>query len=211
MTEDIITVHVVEDDDALRRSLAVLLGSYGFVVETYASGPEFLDRTSNARTSAVGQACVLLDLRMPEMDGVGVQQAMAARGDRLPVVAVSGEADVALAVRAMKAGAFDLIEKPYDETTLMRAISGAIAGMMNRAALAGARDVARARLETLTARERDVFGSIVRGRPNKVIAHLLGISPRTVEIHRSKLMMKLECRSIADVVRLGLEAGPVDD
>lgn len=203
------TVHVVDDDEAVRRSLAMLLQSYGYVVLTYRSGSDFLERFEGFRAPAddMGMSCVVLDLCMPGMDGVAVQRAMVERGIQLPVVAVSGEADVGLAVRVMKAGATDLIEKPYTEDALLRAIRSAMAVAVDAKPPGGPREAARARLATLTARERDVLVSIVQGHPNKIIAHALGISPRTLEIHRGNVMLKLECRGIADAVRLGLQAG----
>lgn len=203
------TVHVVDDDEAVCHSLAVLLRSYGYVVQTYGSGLDFLERIEAHWTyfDDMAMSCVVLDLCMPGMDGVAVQQAMVARGIRLPVVAVSGEVDVGLAVRVMKAGATDLIEKPYAEEALLRAITSAMATVIDSKPQAASREAAQAKLATLTVRERDVLASIVQGHPNKIIAHALGISPRTVEIHRHNLMLKLECRGIAEVVRLGLEAG----
>jgi len=204
-------VHVVDDDDGIRRSLAVLLRSYGYVVQTHAAGPGFLEWLTRfaVPTETMTMTCVLLDLRMPGMDGLEVQQVMLRRGVRLPVVAMSGAVDVGLAVRVMKAGAIDVIEKPYSEETLLRAITAAMARSADPSPHGISREAALAKLATLTARERDVLGSIVRGQPNKVIAHGLGISPRTVEIHRSNMMVKLECRSIAEVVKLGIQAGLV--
>lgn len=202
-------VHVVDDDDAVRRSLAVLLRSYGYVVQTHAAGLEFIEwlKRSSLTAETMAMACVILDLRMPGMDGREVQQAMADLGIRLPIVAMSGAVDVNLAVRVMKAGAVDLIEKPYSEETLLNAIAAAVAKGTDSKPQAVPRETVQARLATLTAREHDVLRSIVQGQPNKLIAHGLGISPRTVEVHRSNLMIKLECRGIADVVRLGIQAG----
>ena len=202
------TVHVVHDDDAARRSLAALLRSYGYVVATYRSGFNFLERMEGcqAPTGDMAMSCVVLDLCGPGMDGVAVLRAMLARGIRLPVVVASGAADVGSAVSLMKAGATDLIEKPCSEDALLRAIASAMATVVDARAQGTSRGTARARLATLTARERDVLASLVQGHPNKIIAHTLGISPRTVENHRGNLMVKLECRGIADVVRLGLQA-----
>ncbi len=209
MGADVMTVHVVDDDEAVRRSLAVLLRSYGYVVLTYRSGLDFLEQLEGVQAppGEMAMSCVVLDLCMPGMDGVAVQQAMLARAIRLPVVAVSGEADVGLAVRAMKAGATDLIEKPYTEDALLRAITSAMAVAVDAKPPDSPREAAQAKLAALTARERDVLVSIVQGHPNKIIAHALGISPRTLEIHRGNVMLKLECRGIADAVRLGLQAG----
>ncbi len=203
------TVHIVDDDEAVRRSLAMLLRSYGYVVRMYVSGIDFLNQIAAAGSpsDAFEMSCVLLDLRMPGMDGVAVQEAMSKRGIHLPVVAVSGAADVGLAVRVMKAGAIDLIEKPCDEDVLLRAVTSAMNSALDGRPPAKTREIAQAKLATLTSRERDVLTCIVQGHPNKVVAHRLGISPRTVEIHRGNLMVKLECRGIVDVVRLGLQAG----
>jgi len=179
MGADVMTVHVVDDDEAVRRSLAVLLQSYGYVVLTYRSGLDFLDQLEGIEAPAddMAMSCVVLDLCMPGMDGAAVQQAMLARGIRLPVVAVSGEADVGLAVRVMKAGATDLIEKPYTEDVLLRAITSAMAVAVDAKSPDSPREAAQAKLAALTARERDVLVSIVQGHPNKIIAHALGISP----------------------------------
>ena len=151
--------------------------------------------------------CAVIDIRMPGMDGLALQQTLAEHAPGMPVVIVTGHAEVALAVRAMKAGAVDFIEKPYTETAMLAAVNTALSRMHDSQEQRAAAEAAVARIGMLTSRERDVLGHLVEGWPNKVIAHALGISPRTVEIHRSNLMDKLGCRSLAEVVRLALTAG----
>jgi two-component system response regulator FixJ len=152
--------------------------------------------------------CVIVDIRMPGMNGLALQQELARRDSHLPVVIVTGHGDVALAVHAMKAGAVDFIEKPYSEQELMRAVDTALVKLQDAREHEAAASSAMARLALLTPRERDVLRLLVEGRPNKVIAHQLGISPRTVEIHRANVMDKLECRSLAEAVRIALMSAP---
>jgi two-component system response regulator FixJ len=196
-------VHIVDDDDAVRRSLALLLASYGHVPATYDSGETFLSALDGLRPG-----CVIVDIRMPGMDGLALQQELKRRDSGLPVVIVTGHGDVPLAVQAMKAGAVDFIEKPYSERDLMRAVNAALVRLQDARQHDAASSSAAARLALLTPRERDVLRLLVDGRPNKVIAHDLGISPRTVEIHRANVMDKLECRSLAEAVRIALLSGP---
>jgi two-component system, LuxR family, response regulator FixJ len=205
MLDDERFVHVVDDDAAVRRSLALLLRSAGFAVETYESGDMFLRAASTPEGLRFG--CVLLDLRMPGMDGFAVQREMAARGLGLPVVVVTAHGDVPLAVQAMRAGASDFIEKPYAGEAIIRAAEAAFArGEEERARSREAADAA-ARVSALTPREADVLRGLVAGRQNKVMARDLGISPRTVEIHRANLMEKLGVGSLSEAVRLALAAG----
>lgn len=172
------------------------------MVETYASGTTFLKAVSRATTG-----CVLLDVRMPEIDGLEVQRRLAEVGIALPVIMLTGHGDVALAVRAIKAGALEFLEKPFERTSLLTAIDGALAqsGRNDRAQLAEADAVIR--LAALTSRERDVLDGMVLGRPNKLIAYDLGIATRTVEVHRANLMEKLSARSLSDVLRIAFAAG----
>lgn len=199
---DSLVVHVVDDDEAVRRSLAMLLASFGLVAETHDSAETVLSRLDGMQPG-----CLVVDIRMPGMDGLELQEQLKARGCDLPVVVVTGHADVGLAVRAMKAGAVDFIEKPYSENDLLRAVRAALERLSNARQVQIAADTAVSRIAVLTPRERDVLLSLVDGRPNKVIAHELGISPRTVEIHRANLMEKLGCRSLAEVVRIAISAG----
>jgi two-component system response regulator FixJ len=195
-------IHLVDDDEAIRRSAGFLLRTTGFEVVTYASGVEFLAAVGNA-----SMGCVLLDIRMPGIDGLEVQGLLAERGIVFPVIMLTGHGDVSLAVRAIKAGAIDFIEKPFEKAALLTAIRQAF----ERVADLGRADVdavdAVVRLAALTPRERDVLEGLVRGQPNKITAFELGISTRTVEVHRANLMHKLKVRSLSDVLRLSFAAG----
>jgi two-component system, LuxR family, response regulator FixJ len=194
-------VHLVDDDEAIRRSVSFLLRTSAYLVRTYCSGVEFL---GSAKDLLPG--CILLDIRMSEMDGLQVQQALKEGGVLLPVVVMTGHGDVDLAVRAMKAGAVDFIEKPFEKAVLLRAIESAFA-RLDRAGRRHARaDEARAQLAVLTSREMDVMKGLVRGHPNKTIAYDLGISPRTVEIHRAHLMSKLGVSSLSEALRIAFAA-----
>jgi two-component system response regulator FixJ len=195
-------VYVIDDDEAVRRSVAMLLASFGHATQLFASAEAFL-----AAQATLQPGCVIADIRMPGMDGLALQQEMRRRRMTLPVVIVTGHADVSLAVQAMKAGAIDFIEKPYSEEDLMQAVAAALERMKDARAHQAAAAAATARIAALTPRERDVLRRLVDGRPNKVIAHDLGISPRTVEIHRANVMDKLGCRSVAQAVRLAMVGG----
>ena len=196
------TIHLVDDDEGIRRSASFMLRTSGYLVKTYASGVEFLETAAEA-----APGCVLLDVRMPGMDGLEVQKTLKARGIFLPVIVMTGHGDIAVAVQAMKSGAVDFIEKPFEKSTLV----GAIESGFERLEQAGKRharaDEAQARLKALTGRERDVLEGLVRGHPNKTIAYDLGISPRTVEIHRANLMSKLEVASLSEALRIAFAAG----
>lgn len=201
-TGQTLVVHIVDDDAAVRRSLALMLGSAGHATRTYESAEAFL-----AGSDAAAPGCAIIDIRMPGMDGLALQQELNARDVPIPVVIVTGHGDVALAVQAMKAGAVDFIEKPYAEADMLRAVEAALEREADERQQRAASETATARIATLTPRERDVLRLLVAGWPNKVIAHELGISPRTVEIHRANLMDKLACRSLAQAVRMALAAG----
>lgn len=222
-------VHVVDDDDAMRRSLALLLRAAGYAAEAHASAEALLaaldeaaagaaagamDGTAGLRSGAPAPprrpACAVVDVLMPGgMDGIALQAELARRGAALPVVVVTGHADVPLAVRAMRAGAVDFVEKPYPKERILRAVSEALdaAAAAARGAGPAVAPAAAARVGALTPRERMVLRGLVLGRPNKVIAHELGISPRTVEAHRAAMMDKLGARSLAEAVRLAMAAG----
>ena len=195
-------VHLVDDDEAIRRSAGFMLKTSGFQVKSYASGVAFL---KEAKEAAPG--CILLDVRMPEVDGLEVQQSLRERGIGYPVVVMTGHGDVGLAVQAMKAGAVDFIEKPFEKAVLLSALEEAFA-RLERAGRGRARgEEAKVRLQALTPRERDVLQGLVRGHPNKTIAYDLDISPRTVEIHRANLMTKLGVASLSEALRLAFAAG----
>ena len=196
-------VYVVDDDDSVRRSGAFMLKTSDHRVKAYASGIELL------KEKELEPGCILLDIRMPGMDGLEVQQALQDRGVCLPVIIMTGHGDVPLSVRAMKAGAIDFIEKPFEKETLISAIEDGLA-VLHRSGSRGERaKAALVRLQVLTPRERDVLDGLARGLPNKTIAYDLGISPRTVEIHRANLMTKLEVRSLSDALRLAFAAQEV--
>jgi two-component system response regulator FixJ len=202
MTDPTRTVHIVDDDEAIRQSIGFMLRKAGYQVEAYASGQQFL----NAATRET-RGCVLLDVRMPEIDGLEVQARLTRQGIMLPVIMLTGHGDVTLAVRAVKAGASEFLEKPFERVGLLAAIKEALkqSGRNNRSQFAAAE--ATVRLAALTAREREVLGGMVQGRPNKLIAFDLGIATRTVEVHRANLMEKLSARSLSDVLRIAFAAG----
>jgi two-component system response regulator FixJ len=202
MSDAVGTIHVVDDDEAIRRSVGFMLRKAGHTVESYASGTEFLKSVTRDT-----QGCVLLDVRMPDIDGLEVQARLSHQGITLPVIMLTGHGDVTLAVRAVKAGAIEFLEKPFERSALVHAIDEALsqAAHNDRAQLATSEAVVR--LAALTARERDVLEGMVRGRPNKLIAFDLSISTRTVEVHRANLMEKLSARSLSDVLRIAFTAG----
>jgi two-component system response regulator FixJ len=199
--DDLPVVHLVDDDGAIRRSAGFMLKTSGYQVRSYESGVELLKGHGE-----LTDGCILLDIRMPAMDGLEVQQALKDRGVTLPVIIMTGHGDVGLAVRAMKAGAIDFIEKPFEKATLL----GAIEQGLNRLREAETgRDLAKdaaVRIQGLTPREREVLDGLAKGLPNKTIAYDLGISPRTVEIHRSNLMTKLGVRSLSAALRIAFAA-----
>lgn len=194
-------VHIVDDDDAVRRSAAFMLRHAGYRTESHVSGVCFLKEAEKAE-----RGCVLLDVRMPEMDGLEVQQEMAARGIDMPVVILTGHGDIAIAVKAMRAGAVNFIEKPYEKEALLEAIEEAIARLDRNHDRDLKSHEAKVRLASLTGRERDVLDGLVQGFPNKTIAYDLGISPRTVEIYRANMMEKLRVRSLSEALRIAFIA-----
>ena len=198
---DLPDVHVVDDDEAVRRSLAYLLRTAGHVVYTWASGEAFLAGMT------AGPACVLLDVRMPGIDGPEVQRQLAARGLALPVIVMTGHGDIATAVQAMKAGAIDFLEKPFESATLRKALATAAERLATADSHQAQLAEAEARLRILTPREREVLDGLARGLPNKTIAWDLGISARTVEVHRANVMTKLGLPTLSDVLRIAFAAG----
>lgn len=192
-------VHVIDDDAAVRQSLAFLLSTAGFAVRVHDSASGFLEALPAAKAG-----CIVTDIRMPEMDGLELQRRLRASKVAVPVIVITGHGDVALAVEAMKAGAHDFIEKPFDDEVLLGAIRSALARRAQD--VKGEARVAevRSRLELLSSREREVLDGLVAGKANKVIAHDLGISPRTVEVYRANVMTKMRADSLSDLVRMGL-------
>ena len=197
-------VHVIDDDEALRDSLAFLLTAARLKVRTYKSAVEFLESIAT-----VEPGCVITDVRMPDVSGVDLLRRLKASDRALPVIVVTGHGDVPLAVEAMKLGAIEFLEKPFDDDALLDAVKSAL----NRAEREARCDAEQAeiseRLETLSARERQVLRGLVAGQPNKVIAFDLGISPRTVEIYRANVMTKMKAASLSDLVRMALVSGGV--
>ena len=196
-------VYIVDDDDAVRDSLQALLESAGCPVKGFASGRAFLDTLTGAQTG-----CVLLDLHLPDLSGLEIQESLNRCEQTLPVIVITGYGDVSTAVRAMKAGAFDFIEKPFSDGDLLERVREALRFHEKVSDELEARAEIVARIDRLTPRERDVFDHLVLGQANKVIAYELGISPRTVEIHRARVMEKLEARSLSEIVRMAITAGP---
>lgn len=194
-------IHLVDDEDAIRRSAGFLLRNAGFEVVAYASGVEFLDAVDAAKPG-----CILLDIRMPGLDGLEVQRMLVARGISYPIIVLTGHGDITLSVRAIKAGAVDFLEKPFEKIALLHAIEEAFGRLeVAHAHQLDASD-ALVRLAALTPRERDVLDGLVAGQPNKITAYKLGISTRTVEAHRANLTQKLGVRSMSDVLRLAFAA-----
>lgn len=192
-------VHVIDDDAAMRDSLAFLMDTADLQARTYESAVVFLDQLPPP-----GSGCILTDVRMPEMSGIELIGRLKELGVELPVVVMTGHADVPLAIQAMKAGVHDFIEKPFDDEVLLGAVRSALAIGRDQAARAGETAAIRARMGSLSGRERDVLQGLVDGHPNKVIAYELGISPRTVEIYRANVMTKMQADSLSALVRMTL-------
>jgi two-component system, LuxR family, response regulator FixJ len=193
------TVFVVDDDAAVRKGLSFLLRTAGYTVEAFASALAFLEAYDPRRGG-----CLLLDVQMPRMTGVELQQQLNVRGRRIPVIFITGHGTVSLAVAAIKAGAFDFVEKPLREEALLECIERALNwnDAVQEERLESAQLEARAAL--LTEREREVLDFVAAGEPNKVIARHLGISFRTVELHRAHIIEKLQARSLSDLIRMAI-------
>ena len=200
--EELRLVHLVDDDEAIRRSVGFMLKTSGYHVRSYESGVELLKGAPNLEPG-----CILLDIRMPGMDGLGVQAALKDKGVSLPVIIMTGHGDVSLAVQAMKAGSVDFIEKPFEKAVLLSAIEHGVERLKRSAANQDRADEAAVRLQALTPREREVLDGLAKGLPNKTIAYDLGISSRTVEVHRANLMSKLNVRSLSEALRIAFAAG----
>ena len=192
-------IHIVDDEDAVRTSLATLLEVHGFSTRVYQSGDEFL-----SLVDARAPGCALVDLKMPGLDGLGLLQKMAESNIRLPVVVMTGFGAVAAAVKAMKAGAADFLEKPLDQTELLAILDRLLSKSQASTEAAEQNELRQSRLARLTDREREVFDGLAVGQTNKGIALELGISPRTVEIHRARVMEKLGASTLSDLIKLAL-------
>jgi two-component system response regulator FixJ len=195
-------VHVIDDDEAMRQSLAFLLGAVGMEVQTYDSAVEFL---KVAPTLKAG--CVITDVRMPELSGVELLRRLRELKLGIPVIVITGHGDVPLAVEAMKIGALDFLEKPFDDEILLASVRSALDRLDRDQQRQAERSDIEGRLATLSNRERDVLEGLVAGHANKQIAYDLGISPRTIEIYRANLMTKMQAASLSDLVRMALIAG----
>jgi len=195
-------VHLIDDDEDVRRALAFLLGTAGFAVKVYESATRFLESCEDFQSG-----CVVSDVRMPGVDGLELLKRLHQKEATIPVVVMTGHADVALAVAAMKAGAADFIEKPFADNTLLAAIETAL----NHRRKAGQSNIeaaqVRARLASLTAREKEVLDGLLAGHPNKTIAYDLGLSPRTVEVHRANVMTKMSASNLSELVRMTILQG----
>jgi two-component system, LuxR family, response regulator FixJ len=196
------TVHIVDDDDDVRESASLLLESLGYSVFTYPSGVDFLEKLD-----ATMPACILLDIHMPHMDGIEVQRRLAERGVTSPVIVLTGQGDISIAVQAMKNGAFEFLEKPYLNEVLIEATGDAFAKLEANTEDRAMTARARAGVAKLTNREMQVMSGLLAGLPNKLIAYELDISVRTVEIYRANVMEKLDARSLSMAVRVALAAG----
>lgn len=196
-------VHVIDDDAEVRRSLAFLLRSARVTVATYPSAPAFLDAFTDPPSG-----CVLTDVRMPQMTGIDLLKRLRERDATLPVIVMTGHADVPLAVEAMRAGALDFLEKPFDDEILLAAVRRAMAHWRHSADREAEKQDYQGRIATLSGREREVFEGLVAGHPNKVIAFNLGISPRTVEIYRAHVMTKMNAASLSELVRMAMIVTP---
>lgn len=194
-------VHVIDDDEALRESLTFLLGAAGLQVEGHASAAEFVNGLPSKRLG-----CIVTDVRMPGMSGIDLLRRLRELGIRVPVIVVTGHGDVPLAVEAMKFGAADFLEKPFDDEVLLASVRRALGQQAGDVKRQTERLEIESRLATLSPRERDVLGGLVSGHANKQIALDLGISPRTVEIYRANLMDKMKAGSLSDLVRMALVA-----
>jgi len=195
-------IYVVDDDEAVRHSLSLLLEARGYMVRSFASALEFL-----AAAPTLRPGCLIADIRMPEMDGLELQQRLIERFLRFPLIVITGHGDVPLAVRAMKAGAIDFIEKPFAAEAILNSAAAALQRLDEPPSQEQLASTAGARLALLTPREREVLQGLLAGLPNKSIAYDLAISPRTVEIHRARVMDKMGARSLSELVRMSLAAG----
>lgn len=193
------TVHIIDDDAAVRESMTFLCATAGMAAKAYDSPLAFL-----GVAAGITDGCVLTDVRMPEMDGVTLVRNLKERGFQRPIIVMTGHGDVSMAVAAMKAGAVDFLEKPFDDDTML----GAIRAALRPTPLAAEGGPLQARLASLSERERQVLDGLIEGQANKVIAQNLGISPRTVEIYRAKVMAKMEAASLAELVRMVVTRAP---
>jgi len=195
-------VHIVDDDDAVRKSLQLLFRTVGIEAVAHASGDVFLDQFDDSV-----EGCILLDIRMPGMSGLEVQKQLHERGSTLPIIFITGHGDVPMAVEAMQLGAFDFLQKPFRDQDLMDRVSRALSENQEQREKSELQQEVTQRYESLTPREKEVMACVVKGQANKVIAMDRDVSQRTVEIHRARVMEKMQARSLADLVRMSIEIG----
>lgn len=195
------TIHIVDDEEAIRKSVSFMLKASGYAVVTYSSGAAFLRDVGYAEPG-----CALLDVRMPEMDGIEVQRALGERGISMPVIILTGQGDMSITVRAMQDGAIEVVEKPFEKAVILDAITAAFDTFYDARRRIVRIAKAAATIATLKAQERDVLDKLVEGLPNKMIAGMLGISERIVEMHRANLISKLHARDMSDVLRIAFTA-----
>jgi two-component system response regulator FixJ len=200
MTEALI--HVIDDDEAARDSLQFLLVAARLPVKTHDSALEFLKALPS-----LDVACIITDVRMPDLSGIDLLRHLREMGMAVPVIVITGHADVPLAVGAMKFGAVDFLEKPFDDEILIASVRAALGGREKEAKREAEKKEYRERFEELSSREKDVLQGLIAGKPNKIIAYDLGISPRTVEIYRANVMTKMRAASLSELVRIALVAG----
>ena len=195
-------IHVIDDDDAVRDSLMFLLQANGFKVKDHRSGSDFL-----SALPLENAGCIISDIRMPGVSGTDVLARLRDGGIDIPVIIMTGHGDVPLAVEAMKLGAFDFLEKPFDDEVMLTSVRSALERTSTRKASETEKDEIRRRVNLLTGRERDVLAGLVTGHPNKIIAFNLSISPRTVEIYRANIMTKMQAGSLSELVRMIITSG----
>jgi FixJ family two-component response regulator len=202
MAEEPPTVFIVDDDDSVRKSLGRLLGSAGYRVEVFATADEF-----QRRPGGEGPGCAVLDVQLPGLGGLELQQALNGGGPRLPVVFITGHGDIPMSVRAMKAGAVDFLPKPFDDGDLLDAVRRAVERSVRDGQDCSELSELRRRADSLSQREREVFAMVVAGLANKQVGHRLGITEKTVKVHRGKVMEKMRAGSLAELVRMAGRLG----
>jgi RNA polymerase sigma factor (sigma-70 family) len=198
-TDETQTVFIVDDDLAIRHGMTLLMRSVGLKSEVFATANDFLERFDSCSAG-----CLVLDIRMPGLSGLELQQRLLELEVSIPIIFITGHADVPMAVEAMQKGAFAFIQKPFRDQELLESISEAVISGNRERRKQETRSAVKARLQTLTRREREVMDLVVAGKPNKVIAFELGVSQRTVEVHRARVMEKMQARSLAGLVRMNL-------